>query len=353
MPVDGARVAVIELEHSGHRLFFATLLANHLVSAGASCVLVTSPDSAQSPQGLEHFAYLDSRVSVQLWPRSLSLRSCVEEYIWDQDWTIALDGEGLVYRHRLPQLDATRLICLMLHSPDLYPVKPRQTRFLKRALLERARRRGYRILQLASPSVVLGGSQQIAPDPSPFALLSSSSDSQVPSDLDPQYTWIGLFGGIDQRKGPRPLIEAVKQSGRSDLALLIVGRWSENQLRDLVINEAAQANVTTRTINEYVPTQALRRYMQAVDYIAVLNSNEGSSGVFLAACALRKPVILGGSNSLLLDSRATGCDWEGSSRKALSNYLAKLDSCSQPSPNYRPSDDGQDFTDSFIRIIGE
>jgi len=88
-------------------------------------------DSPASVQGLEHLAYLDSRISVETWSRSQGLRQYGGEHSRDHDRTIAPDRKGSVYRRRLPLKVGNRLICVMLQSPGLYPVGPRWTRFLK------------------------------------------------------------------------------------------------------------------------------------------------------------------------------------------------------------------------------
>ena len=344
-------VAVIELEHSGHRLYFATLLANHLAQEGLDCILVTSPESLESREGRENFPYLDKRVQVETWLRSSGIRPCVERYASDDKWVIVLDGEGLLYQRSLPRVKSGRVICMMLHSPNLYPVQPAYSRPFKRALVARGENSGFRVLSLASPSIVLSDRPNTTADPSPFALLPPFDPDHARDRLDPNFFWIGLFGGLSRRKGTKLLIEAVRESKRHDLALLMVGQWRDTELRTEVMHLAEEAGIATQIHDQFVTTEELRLQISRVDQVAVLNRNEGSSGILLASCALRKPVILSGSASLYREAQALDVSWANPNPSDLASLLRdQLGKISFP-PKYVPAVSGRDFTLPFINLL--
>lgn len=344
-------VAVIELEQSGHRLHFATLLANHLAQEGLDCVLVTSPESLESREGRENFSYLDKRVQVETWLRSSGIKSCTEHYASDDRWVIVLDGEGLLYRRSLPRANSRRVICLMLHSPSLYPVHPAYSRPLKRALVTRAEKSGFRILNLASPSIVLSDRPNTTADPSPFALLPPLHPDHGRDPLDPNFFWIGLFGGLSQRKGVKLLVEAIKESRRSDLALLIVGQWEAAGLKREVVHLSEKAGIAIEINDQFVTTQELRSQVARVDQVAVLNNNEGSSGILLASCDLRKPAILSGSVSLHREAHALGVPWIAPTPLAIAQYFRGIRKEGLLVPKYQALSDGRDFTEPFMNVI--
>lgn len=344
-------VAVIELEHSGHRLYFATLLANHLAQDGVDCVLVTSPESLESREGREYFPYLDKRVQIKLWLKSSGIKACTESYASDDRWAIVLDGESLLYQRSLPRVNSRRVICLMLHSPFLYPVQPTYSRPLKRALVARAEKRGFHILNLASPSVVLSKRSDIAADPSPFALLPPADRGCSVAPLDPNLLWIGLFGGLSERKGVKLMIEAVRKVKHANLGLLLAGRWHSPELKAEIVRLTEESGIAVEIQDEFITTDELRYQMSRVDVIAVFNRNEGSSGILLAGCSLRKSVILSGSVSLSRDAAALNVPWIQPRPDAVAGFLESNLKNLPDLPNYVPASDGRDFAQAFVRII--
>lgn len=236
-------VCVLELEHSGHRLFFAVLLANHLVDQGARTTLATSPEAIISPQGEEHLRFIDQRVEIADCVKSKGLNHWVDFFSSIAHRVVVLDGECLVYQAALPKTDPKKIVALMLHSPELYKIRPTLNRLVKRALIKRARAKGYTLVNLASPGIVVEGRPGIAPDPSPFALIHDLALPERDVGLSQDRTWIGIFGGISERKGPELALDAIAASNRSDLGLLVVGKWQDLDLQSRFKKKAAKFNL--------------------------------------------------------------------------------------------------------------
>ena len=342
-------VSVIEHGHTGHRLFFAVLLANGLAAAGYRTQLITSATASQSPQFAEYGTRLDSAVNLCVDVTQPDLKASVETYAEQSRWAIALDGEALIYQRGLPAM-RRNVIALVLHSPDLYPLRPGFKRMAKSSLLRRAQRRGILTVSLASPSVVLARRPNTVPDPSPFSLLSPDLAHEEPR-LPGGTEWIGIFGGMTARKGSMALLRAVAASGRRDLGVSMIGPWTDPADKAQAINFATAGSIPLRLRDSYVSTEQLRQEMLAVDAVAVLNSNEGSSGVFLGSCSLDLPVLAAGSESLRRDAHATGVTWVSGDPQGLASVLAGRALRSLPSPSYRPAPHGEDFVEPFVRLM--
>ena len=351
MDLTGTDVCVLELEHSGHRLFFAVLLANHLANQGARTTLATSPEAIVSPQGREHLRFIDQRVEIADCAKSKGLSYWVSHFCQTMDKVVVLDGEGLVYQIILPKADPKKIVALMLHSPELYKIRPALTRLPKRALIRSARNKGYTIVNLASPGIVATERLDIAPDPSPFALLNDRDVPEGDVDLNPDRRWIGIFGGISARKGPELAVEAIAASRRRDLGLLIVGGWQDRNAPDSFMRMAATNQVEVVLVDRYVPTEALQKYMSTVDLVLVLNHNEGSSGILLGACSLNKSAILGGSSSLQRDARVLHLPWVASDSKRLAEVLRDAAWSHNGDRLYCPEPDGGDFTGAIMNSL--
>lgn len=351
MDLTGRDVCVLELEHSGHRLFFAVLLANHLADQGARTSLVTSPEAIASPQGREHLRFLNQRVEIADCAKSKGLNYWVGHFCQTADKVIVLDGEGLVYQAKLPKVDPNKVVALMLHSPELYRIRPALNRLAKRALIRRARAKGYTLINLASPGIVVEGRPGIAPDPSPFALIHDLTLPERAVPLSQELTWIGVFGGISARKGPELALDAIALSGRTDLGLLVVGKWQDHDLLARFRKKSNLIPVEVVLVDSYVSTEDLRCYIASVDVVLVLNQNEGSSGILLAACTLNKPVFTSGSSSLRHDAKVLQVPWVRNDPEALGQALESFTPrvAVKASCNMKP--DGSDFTHSIIRLI--
>ena len=345
----GTDVCVLELEHDGHRLFFAVLLANHLADQGARTTLATSPEAIASPEGRDYLRFIDQRVEIVDCATSKGLNYWIEFFSPRAHKVVVLNGEALVYQVALPRADPRKIVSLMLHSPELYKLRPRLNRLVKRALIQRARIKGYTLVNLASPGIVVEGRPGIAPDPSPFALIHNLSLPEEDVGLSRDRTWIGIFGGVSARKGPELALDAIAAGGRTDLGLLVVGKWEDYDLLDRFKRKAGLLQVEVLLIDRYVSTEDLRSYIASVDIVLVLNSNEGSSGILLATCALDRCVILGGSGSLRRDAHLLKVPWSSNRPNLLSRAIDQTLRSRTSVPSYTPDPEGKDFTSAVIR----
>ena len=351
MGLAGKNICVLELEHSGHRLFFAVLLANHLADQGAKTTLATSPEAIASSQGREHLRFLEKRVEIADCPKSKRLNYWIDFFSQSADKVVVLDGEGLVYQVTLPEADPKKIVALMLHSPELYKIRPALNRLAKRALIQRARAKSYTLVNLASPGIVAEGRPGIAPDPSPFALIHNLAIPEGPVRLSQDRTWIGVFGGISARKGPELALDAIAYSRRTDLGLVVIGKWQDPEQLDRLTKKAKLIYVDVLLVNDYVSSEDLREYISSVDIVLVLNQNEGSSGILVAACSLEKPVVLGGSESLRRDAGDLKVPWATSRAEPLSTAIQKTLRLEDCVPSYEPEANGSDFTNAMIRAL--
>ena len=351
MGLGGRDICVLELEHSGHRLFFAVLLANHLADQGAKTTLATSPEAIASPQGREHLRFIDKRVEIADCPKSKGLNYWIDFFSQTVDKVVVLDGEGLVYQVILPEADPKKIVALMLHSPELYKIRPALSRLVKRLLIQRARAKSYTLVNLASPGIVAEGRPRIAPDPSPFALIHDLALPERDVGLSQDRTWIGVFGGISARKGPELALAALAESNRSDLGLLVVGKWQDNDLLARFRKKADLSQLDVVLVDSYLSTEDLRSYISSVNLVLVLNNNEGSSGVLVGACALDQITILSGSGSLRRDAHSLKVPWSSGHPSALARAINEALHAGSSAPAYTPDTNGKDFTRAVIECF--
>jgi hypothetical protein len=307
-------------------------------------VLLVSETGLVSAQGREHLSRLHESVQVEAVADTTTTSGAIARCARDSSRMIVMDGESLVYSLALPDVRPCRITALILHDPALYPQKPAWRSSIKRTLIARARRREIDLVSLGSPGMQASPTSSIAIDPSPFLLVSQSAPSPASAPTaEDGVRWIGIFGGMASRKGSELIIRALSKSPLQNVAIALVGQWPSVKERMAIESLARELVVPIRIRDEYVSTASLRDEMQTVDVVAVLNSNEGSSGIFLAACALSRPVLTSGSQSLKRAALSTGCVWVEPTVEALSDVLTSRDLECFPAPNYQPSTDGQGF----------
>lgn len=194
-------------------------------------------------------------------------------------------------------------------------------RSIKAKLISWARLRGFIFLSLLNPWAESPEGYFPVRDPSPFLLINPPARTSL-KKRSTRALVVGVFGLIDKRKNLPLLVESC--SHVENCHLKVQGRWaSERQVRRLA-RLAQRLSVQLSIENKALSDVELATKMQEVDVVAVLNSNEGSSGIALGALHLGLPLLLGGSDSLRVFSRAGGTLWGGNSCGQIADALRRF-----------------------------
>lgn len=260
--------------------------------------------------------------------------------------TYLLDGDSQLASFAYWQLRNLRI--LLLRSPYCFPGSSRIRTLAKKFLCKVAEHRGVLIFHLTLPgSESSKRKQRMVLDPSPFVSL---SELPIPVGIPKatELAWVGVFGFQDARKNIPLLVEALAIPRGRRVGLRIVGPWEDQELLHKVVRRCADSAVTLELHPERVSTEELRAQIDSTDVICVLNTNEASSGILMAASSRGKPIVLSGSCALRRASQHFGAIWSEPNPSSLAQAISKALEPLGDTLNYRPTKDGTEFTTPLL-----
>ena len=112
-----------------------------------------------------------------------------------------------------------------------------------------------------------------------------------------------IFGSIKFNKGIYELLNFLEKYKKKNIRILIIGKQNRdiNSFIKSLLNKHPHLKKNILTVNKYIKNDSsCVNYFRAADYIWIGYTNNfyGSSGVFFAACKMKKPVIVN-SNGLV------------------------------------------------------
>jgi FkbM family methyltransferase len=142
---------------------------------------------------------------------------------------------------------------------------------------------------------------------------------------------VGIFGGINVRKNPQLVLDAVALAG-GDVDLLLAGPMSAD-IADWLAGLPEQRRRRVIVADGFLPNAQLDRYLAAADIVALVMTLEGPSGIMGKAIAAGVPVVTAGSKTRARELRAvhTGAATEWSA-DSIADGLRTVLAGDQPAP---------------------
>lgn len=292
---ESRRIAIIEADGGGHRLWYVKLLASAWLATSqeASVNLIVTNSVIESLEFHVHLA--DVREHIETTTLGFS-RS------WRTRWlSRAMTG----HPHRLVIPDGDRWLPALALRPRLLPTSLLITRPVglskqrnllrqggKAAAASLASHRGelsiHNLEMLESPSAKFPST---VPDPVEMHWQGGRQSARAALGLSQTSTLNLLIGAIDDRKGVREVIRAWNLTRQhSEIRLAVVGQAEgliAQQLRHL-----ANSDPRFLFVDQYLSNEAFDQWITAADRVLTLYHNVGSSGVALKCWALDVPVVV-------------------------------------------------------------
>jgi glycosyltransferase involved in cell wall biosynthesis len=138
---------------------------------------------------------------------------------------------------------------------------------------------------------VLARKSVFLPDPVPQGQMLSCLDAVNALKLPTGFSYIGLFGAIDERKGADRLIDAFNAAGLSaQWKLLLAGKFSAT-IRNRIHGQTADSNRIV-ALDKFIDNSELPTYFEACDFVCVpFRRHIGSSSTVIRAAAANRPVL--------------------------------------------------------------
>jgi glycosyltransferase involved in cell wall biosynthesis len=144
-----------------------------------------------------------------------------------------------------------------------------------------------------------GSRIQAIPLPEPLRVESSSTrDSPISNNVEPRRRRLLLFGSLDDRKGIRPVLDALSglsEADQSQLALVLAGRVSGGErpaLLDRIDLFRRSSNVQVVLEDRYLDEEEIQPLVRACDLVLLTYVHHvGSSGVLVRAASAGVPVL--------------------------------------------------------------
>lgn len=304
------RTVIVEPSSSGHRLYYVRLLAegHHDVVP----VWLTSRKAAESGAARVHLGHLvdEGALDVVVGPtsRRAVLRSVLgpdsgapasHVVILDGDcWLLPLTAT-LASRGTRRSRTPVRLLIL---RPPVHAGRPGRallTSLTKGrlihllSLLSGRLHRDWQVLGLGDSFGVLessGPGFRGVPDPVAGRPLPERSSARAQFDIDPARPVVAVLGGIDQRKNPGLVADAVA-SMSPETTLLLVGTTTPDAAS--AVRRSALPRDRRVEVDRYVSDDEMSAAARCADVIAIMYDNhQSSSGILALAAQAGAPVVV-------------------------------------------------------------
>lgn len=310
---DGPMTLIVEPNHSGHRLYYAALVARWCRSKGQSVAILTTAEAVDSQQWATHLASETLGIILNP-PDAFSLPDIKKAAIEAQAvLTLLPDGDRYllpILRHGWSGPGELSLLVMRVDGqagPPLRWARPAKGLAKKTLAWGAGLQSGVRVSALRSPLVQRRGPLRWAPDP--VTLLCTPADVQHMRHLLESYGqryWFGVFGSITPRKNLPIVVEAIL--GQPDVGLLIAGAVDHrvSEATAPILAEFAASGGQVLHLPGTLTDAEFDGAISAVDCVVAAHSNEGSSGVALKAAASGRRLLLAGAKSLRQEAAFLG-----------------------------------------------
>jgi hypothetical protein len=312
-----SRVLIWAPNPSGHRLFYARLLAEGALARGHEVVIGMLPSIEFDKFAAIHLVALDRKIVFR--PVANASRSALlgATSTTGAELVLAPDGDALARQLLISGRwnSLAQLIVLIMRPSG-------QHSHLGRALVGsfvKATARGilgmfHRVTVLTLSSAMGGNSKPgTAPDPVSFSATQDSAEQfRVLHQMGRERYWYAVVGALDARKNIDLVATALHELG-AEAGLLLAGVMSpeaESRSRT-ALAELSGAGVALVRINRLLTDEEIDSAVLAADCVFLAHSNEGSSGILGKAAVAGTRVIAAGARSLKIDADSTPgiCEW--------------------------------------------
>ncbi|MGN7190385.1 hypothetical protein [Curtobacterium sp. MCBA15_004] len=352
------RVLIVEQNSTGHRLFYARLLAQAALDRGAAVILLLHSDGDSRAEAV-HLAPLLGRVDVLREPRmgltevsALSIRVRATRTVVPDGDRFALE---LARRRSWAGFGRISLLIMREHAqPRGDGGAARAIARVKSGVRTLAFRRvngmsgvDLRVLKSAGWS----GESRFAPAVDPVRV--STQASQVAEfrgahGLRQDRYWFAVLGAISGRKNLDVILGGLQQV-EAPWSLLVAGIIDTDVSNDVrtglrQLEKTGSAVVIDRLLSD----EELDAAVGAADCVVLAHSNEGPSGLLGKAAAVGTRVVAAGAISLQRDLAALQGlgEWTDLSVGSLGHSLSRATTLPAPVPVLRTGSDG--FTDALL-----
>jgi hypothetical protein len=352
------RVGIYAPDAGGHRLVYARLLVDAVHERGEVPVLLTLQDVPSSIEFHTHF----SGVSVELYVLPERPRALWDLGVRAQSMSlgslIVPEGDGFVVNMvRRTWRFAVNLTVLVNRDPMLGPWAPPSKEVIRRlvkaaALAVLRRRRGARVVVLGSPMAV--SDIRSVPDP---VILDASVESTVSAGQalrstfpGPAAYYVGLLGGISERKCPVVVMEAVARASEfvGPLGLAMIGPGSGEWVTEepAMRERLERAGVAYWREDRVLTNGEMNQAVAAVDAVMLAYTTHVPNSTAAKARALGTRVLGAGSGDFCRYIESCGGSTVTSlTPGALSNLI--IGAFDRP----RPEPEGDDSLERFLNAM--
>lgn len=306
-------VVIVEPNHSGHHLYFVSLLLQHFLEAHGEFKvhIVTTTESLNSPEfKMQLSSSRFTLTAVDLKTTDLDdlqsmvvVRNASAVYLpygdpwliqlWKGHWTLPIDCNSLVIRcdpqvNRIPGLAV--IVAIVKKMLMLMANFRRHTNVL--GLTSSLQRRYFPVPWIEDPVT-------FRVDVTTLTLLKKKMGA-----LNPQ-KWIGVYGHITRRKNLDLILQVALAN--PNFGIIIAGKIDDEvslECKEML----ADLDKQRRLIIETGPTtdSEFNAFIKASDFVAIAHSNEGPSGVLMKAIFLGRRVLTAGAKTLKKEARNAG-----------------------------------------------
>ena len=352
-----SRVLIWAPNPSGHRLFYARLLAEGALARGHEIIIGMLPSTEFDRFAAIHLSTLDRKIalhSVDNASLSALLRTTSTT---GADLVFTPDGDALAKELLISGSwkSPARLMVLIMRPTGQHSRPERAlVSSLAKATARRILRmfRGVTVLTLASamsPNPKTG----TAPDPVSFGATQDSAEQfRVLHQMGRERYWYAVIGALDARKNIDLVATALQGLG-AEAGLLLAGVMSpEAEMRSRkALEELSATGVALIRINRLLTDEEIDNAVLAADCVFLAHSNEGSSGILGKAAVAGTRVIAAGARSLRIDADNLPeiCEWVPLDAQALG--IAAKSGLGRANPT--PAELGSDaFVNAFFGSLG-
>jgi hypothetical protein len=302
---------VVEGNPTGHRLFYARLLAESAARTGHSVRLVISFDRISSEERRIHLEGLDGSVDLEDSNR-FDLRGISDvANRFHSDLTIVPDGDSVALGlGRGSKWTGHGHLTLLVMREHAQPAKIALVTFgkdvLRRRTLKRAAMQRNVTVRVLKSAIWSGGSDLlVVNDPvSLSAGIREIDDVKTVFGMTPDRYWFAVLGAITERKNLPLIAAALTQSSPQRLGLIIAGKIQGEVLESsaVVIRELRELGCKVVVVDRLLTETELDALVQASDCLVLAHSNEGPSGLLGKAAAAGTRIVAAGARSLRQDA---------------------------------------------------
>ena len=348
------RTVVIEPNPTGHRLFYARLIAEAARQRGDHVTLVLG-EHPEAEEERVHLSGLQEGIAVRRGPAS-GLDDLVRaSHVMHSDSVIVPDGDRTAISLALRRKwEGSGELSVLVMRETAQPASNALITRMKTALRTMAFRRAaamgrVRLRVLKSPTWSGHSAFGVAVDPirtlaTPSTVEAFRSAHRITGD---RY-WFAVLGAISTRKNLELILDAIVGLD-TNVGLLVAGKLDQDiplEIRHRLATLEAEGRVVV--VDRLLSDVELDSAVASVDCVVLAHSNEGPSGLLGKAAAIGTRIVAAGAKSLKNDLAAYPAlgEWVALDTHTLAEALHRAASSPRPPAVLKASSEA--FTSALL-----